>query len=163
MAAHSSTQKAARENFVERTRTTLQSTTGSTNQSPLSQISATARSGITLKGFSWRNASLVASSSTAGGGAWGGARDREDIIEHPIIRGLGPRWAQHANGVAGADHENCGSIGKPACSLQLSTEVPGRITAHRMVRSGWSYVRIGCPIPPPASSSIPTESLSLRG
>ena len=49
--------------------------------------------------------------------AWGGARDGEDICEHHIIRGLRPRWAQHANGVAGADHKNCGSVGKPACSL----------------------------------------------
>jgi len=49
--------------------------------------------------------------------AWGGTRDGEDICEQYVIRGLRPRSPQHANGVAGADHENCGSVGKPACSL----------------------------------------------
>lgn len=49
--------------------------------------------------------------------AWGAARDGEDISEHHIIRGLRPGSPQHANGVAGADHKSCGSVGKPACSL----------------------------------------------
>ena len=43
--------------------------------------------------------------------AWGGARDGEDICEHHIVRGPRPRW------VAAADHKDCGSVGKPACSL----------------------------------------------
>lgn len=49
--------------------------------------------------------------------AWGGARDGEDICEHQIIRDLGPKSPQHANGFAGADHKNWGSVGKPASSL----------------------------------------------
>ncbi len=49
--------------------------------------------------------------------AWGGARDGEDLCEHHIIQGLRSRWAQPANGVAGADHKNRGGVGKPACSL----------------------------------------------
>ena len=39
-------------NLAARPRTILRSTTGSTNQSPFSQTSATAHSAITLKAFS---------------------------------------------------------------------------------------------------------------